>query len=136
MRLSCSTRLVTSCDLLSFIKMRRSIHISVALLAVLVLITMPFDCLAGGFTPQAAACCVKGKCLPTPNADDCCKRTVPEASQLSTPKAPDQPAPVYAVIVADVTGPVTPSFIAFRFDEANAQPGSPPGSRLNLPLLI
>jgi hypothetical protein len=115
--------------------MRRSIHISVTLLAVLVLIR-PFDCFAGGFTRKAASCCAKGKCLPTSNADECCKSTVPAANQLSAPKAPDQPTPVHAVIVADVPGPLAPSFVAFRFDEAHAPPGSPPGSCLNLPLLI
>jgi hypothetical protein len=115
--------------------MRRGVHISVALLAVLILIR-PFDCFAGGFTRKAAACCAKGKCLPTSNADDCCKGTVPEASQLSKPDAPEQPTPVHAVIVADLPGPFAPSFVAFRFDEAHAPPGSPPGSHLNLPLLI
>jgi len=115
--------------------MRRSIHISVTLLAVLVLIR-PFDCFAGGFTRKAAACCSKGKCLPTSNADECCKGTVPGASQLSTPKAPDQPTPVYAVMAADVPGPFAPSCVAFWFDEAHAPPGLSPGSRLNLPLLI
>src|SRR5947209_5314506 len=107
-RLSCSIRLAMSHNLLSFIRMRRSVHISVALLAVMVLIR-PFDCLAGGFTRKAAACCAKGKCLPTSNADECCKGTVPGASQLSTPKAPDQPAPVYVATAVDVPGPLAPS---------------------------
>src|SRR5882724_11033643 len=113
--------------MLSSVRMRRSVHISVALLAVLVLLR-PFDCLAGGFTRKAAACCAKGKCLPTSKADDCCKSTVPDGNQLTAPKAPEQPAPVYAVMVAAVPGPVAPSLVAFRFDEAHAPPGSPPSS--------
>jgi hypothetical protein len=122
-------------DLLSSKKMRRGIHISVALLAVLVLIR-PFDCFGGGFTRKAAACCAAGKCVPSSNADDCCKNTIPGSNQLTAPKAPSQPAPVHAVIVADVRDPLAPSFVAFCFDEAHAPPGSPPSSRLNLPLLI
>jgi len=129
------TRLSCSPDLLSLIRMRRSIHISVALLAVLVLIR-PFDCFAGGFTRKAAACCAEGKCMPSSNADDCCKGTVPGSNQLTAPKAPSQPTPVHAVIVADVWDALAPSFVAFYFDEAHAPPDSPPSSRLSLPLLI
>src|SRR5258705_13666332 len=110
-----------------YMRMRRSVHISVALLAVLVLLR-PFDCFAGGLTRKAAACCAKGKCLPTSNADDCCKGTVPEAGQLSKPDAPEQLTPVHAVIVAEIAAPFAPSFVAFRFDEVHAPPGSPPGS--------
>ena len=122
-------------DLVSFMRVRRSVHISVALLAVLVLLK-PFDCFAGGFTRKAAACCAKGKCLPTSNADDCCKSNVPAGNQLSAPKAPDQVAPVYAVMASPVPGPLAPAFVEFPFDEANAPLGSPPDFRLNLPLLI
>src|SRR5258705_3772333 len=118
-----------------YMRMRRSVHISVALLAVLVLLR-PFDCFAGGFTRKAAACCAKGKCLPTSNTDECCKSTVPAGNQPSAPKAPDQPTPVYAVRASAVPGPLAPAFAAFRFDEAHAPPGSPPLSCLNLPLLI
>src|SRR5258705_9357797 len=118
-----------------YMRMRRSVHISVALLAVLVLLR-PFDCFAGGFTRKAAACCAKGKCLPTSNADDCCKSNVPAGNQLSAPKAPDQPAPVCAAMVSALASPLAPAFVAFRFDEAHAPPGSPPDSPLNLPLLI
>jgi len=115
--------------------MRRSIHISITVLAVLTLIR-PFDCLAGAFTRKAAACCAKGKCLPTSKADECCKSTVPAGNQLSAPKAPDQPTPIHAVTTADVPDLLGLSFVAFSFAEAHAPPGSPPSSRLSLPLLI
>ena len=126
-------RVVGICYLI--FRFRRAFQISVAILAVLVLLR-PFDCFAAGFTRKAAACCVKGKCLPTANADECCKGTVPSASHLSTPKAPDQPTPIHAGIVADVPGPIAPSLVSFCYDEAQAPTGSPPSSRLSLPLLI
>jgi hypothetical protein len=115
--------------------MRRSVQISVALLAVLVLIG-PFDCFAGGFTRKAAACCVKGKCLPTSNADECCKGTTPLSKQFSAPKSSDQSAPVQAIMATAMPGPIAPAFVAFRIDEAHAPSSSPLSSRLNLPLLI
>src|SRR5712691_2275634 len=115
-------------------RMRR-IHISVTLLVILVLIK-PLDCFAGAFTRKAAACCVKGKCLPRSSADECCKGTVPVGSQLLAPKAPDYSTPVLALMAADVRGPIPRLFIAFQINEAHSPPGSPPSSRLNLPLLI
>src|SRR5207244_3300052 len=115
--------------------MRRSVHIAITLLAVLTLIR-PFDCFAGGFTRKAAACCAKGKCLPSSNADECCKGTVPGGNQLSAPEAPDQSTPLYAMVPADVPAVILIPWIAFSFDEAHAPPGSPPGTRLSLPLLI
>ncbi len=57
--------------------MGRSIKIVVSLVAVLMLLR-PFDCFAGGLrTPEAMKCCLKGKCAPSANADDCCKNNVP-----------------------------------------------------------
>jgi hypothetical protein len=115
--------------------MRRSVQISIALLAVLVLIG-PFDCFAGGFTRKAAACCAKGKCLPTKDADECCKGAISGGNHLSAPKPPDQSAPVHAIIAAAAPGPIAPSFVALRTDEAHAPASSSLSSRLNLPLLI
>jgi hypothetical protein len=115
--------------------MRRGVHIAFTLLIVLVLIR-PFDCFAGTLTRKAAACCAKGKCLPSSNADECCKNNVPARSELSGPKTPEHSIPVSAVLTACVPVLVAPSFVAEAFDEAHAPPGSPPGSRLILPLLI
>src|SRR4030088_3394021 len=114
--------------------MRRSIHIAVTLLAVVALIR-PLDCFAGTLTPKAAACCAKGKCLPSSKADECCKNNVPAGSHLSAPKTFDQSMPLPAVLTAYVPIPVAPSFVATAFDEADAPLGAPPGSGLNLPLL-
>src|SRR5439155_622745 len=61
--------------------MRRAVHIAVTIVAVLLLVK-PFDCFAGAMSAKAAACCAKGKCLPTRAADDCCKSTVPSGRQL------------------------------------------------------
>ena len=123
-------------SLVSFSRMRRSVHIAIALLAILTLIR-PFDCFAGTFTRKAMACCSKGKCLPSSNADDCCKGTVPAGSHLSAPKVPDHltspqdlaPAAVLVVMPAPAIGD-------FCFEDASALTPSPPYSRLNLPLLI
>jgi len=115
--------------------MRRSVHIALTVFAVLVLLR-PFDCFAGSFTRKAAACCAKGKCLPSSKADECCKNTVPGGNHLSAPKAPDHASPLYALLIADVPAVVAPPSIAFSFDEPQAPPGSPPNFRLNLPLLI
>ena len=132
---SCSTRLATSYDLLSYIRMRRSIHIAITLVVSLALIR-PFDCFAGTFTRKAAACCAKGKCLPKSNADECCKGTVPGGNQLSTPKTADNSTPILALMPAEAPSLAVPTFVSSGFDEAHAPPGSPPGSNINLPLLI
>jgi hypothetical protein len=114
--------------------MRRGVHIAVALLAVLLLIG-PFDCFADGkFDQKAADCCKKGKCSPS-NSDDCCKGTVPDGNQIS-PKAPDNPTPLHVVITAEAPVVMALVFAASLPSEAHAAPGSPPGSRVKLPLLI
>src|SRR5229473_2419359 len=106
-------------------RMRRSVQIAFTVLGVLALIR-PFDCFGGGFTRKAAACCAKGKCLPSSNADECCKSTVPGGNHLSAPKAPDQSTPLYALMIADVPALVAPPSVVFSLDEAHAPPGSPP----------
>jgi len=68
--------------------MRRAVQVTFGLLAVFALIR-PFDCFAAGpQSREAAQCCLKDKCLPTANADECCKTGVPERDQLA-PKSID-----------------------------------------------
>src|ERR1700674_2020568 len=94
-------------DLLRSNRMRRGIHMAISLIAVLLLVR-PFDCFATGASSQKAAnCCLKGKCAPTANSDDCCKNTVPDGNQLVTSKAADHSPVLVASIVADI-----PSLIA------------------------
>jgi hypothetical protein len=115
--------------------MRRGVHIAIAVLAVVTLL-QPFDCFGAVFSKKAAQCCHKGKCLPTKDADECCKATVPSGNQLTAPKSPDHSTQLPVVLVSEA--PITlvaPSFTVV-LDEAHAPPGSPPGSRFNLPLLI
>jgi len=116
--------------------MRRSMHIAVAVLAVLLLVR-PFDCFASGeFDQKAADCCKKGKCSPS-NSDDCCKATVPGGNQLVTSKAPGHSSPVLDLWAADVPSTTSePLVLAFRVVVVHPPPGSPPDFRLNLPLLI
>jgi hypothetical protein len=121
--------------LLSCTRMRRCVHIAITLLVVLAL-ARPFDCFGGAFTRKAAACCAKGKCLPSANADECCKASVPAGNQLSAPNAPEHSA--HLAVLAAAAMPVViaaPSLISF-LHETHAPPESPPNSRLNLPLLI
>src|SRR3954447_4423467 len=116
--------------------MQRSIHIRAALLCVLLLIK-PFDCFSGGqFTQKAANCCKKGKCVPSANADDCCKGTLPGGKQLVASKAPHDPAPTLDVIPTIAHDSIAPTFATLAFADVETPPGSPPISRLALPLLI
>ena len=122
-------------DLLFWGRMRRGVHIAVALLAVFLLVR-PFDCFAGGkFDQKAADCCKKGKCSPS-NSDDCCKATIQGGNHLVTPKAPDHSVPVLEVAMADVASTTLQLLVTSLFVEVHPPPGSPPDFRLNLPLLI
>ncbi len=121
--------------LLSSNRMRRGFHIAVALLA-LVALARPFDCFGATFSKKAAECCHKGKCLPTKDADECCKSTVPSGNQLTAPKSLDHSTQLPAVLAAEAPVLLVAPTFATVLDEAHAPPGSPPGYRLNLPLLI
>jgi hypothetical protein len=115
--------------------MRRSLQIVVALMAVFLLVR-PFDCLASPQSDQKAKdCCKKGNCKPS-NPDDCCKATVQDGGQLMLSKAHSHPAPVLAVPVAEIPSTTPKPVVESFFVELDAPPGSPPGSRLNLQLLI
>ena len=116
--------------------MRRSVQIVVALMAVFLLVR-PFDCLASPRSDQKAKdCCKKGNCKPT-NPDDCCKATVQDGGQLLTSKAPEHPSPVLHVRHGrDAEFAIAAVGDGIAFLELHAPPGSPPYSRLNLPLLI
>jgi hypothetical protein len=116
--------------------MRRSIHIVVTLAAIVALL-QPFDCFsAGKLTQKTAECCKKGKCAPSSNSDDCCKGTLPGGKQLLASKAQHDLSP--ALSFAAIGPPLTmaQAFVTTGYVEVHAPPGSPPGSRLHLPLLI
>jgi len=116
-------------------QMRRCLHITVAVLAVLLLVR-PFDCFAGGkFDRKAADCCKKGKCAPS-NSDDCCKASVQGGNQLVTSKAPSHSSPVLDLLAADVPYTTSAPLITFLAAVIHPPPGYPPDLRLNLPLLI
>ena len=122
--------------LISCKRMHRGIHIAVSLVAVLLLLK-PFDCFSTGqFTQKAADCCKKGKCVPSSSADDCCKGTLPGGKQLVASKAPHHSTPILDLITADAPAPIAPAFATIAFADGHAPPGSPPISRVNLPLLI
>src|SRR5262245_15685886 len=115
--------------------MRRGIHIAIAVVA-LVALLRPFECFGATFSKKAAECCHKGKCLPTKGADECCKGTVPSGNQLTTPKSPEHSIQLPALLAAQVPILFVPPSFGTLVDEAHAPPGSPPGSRIGLPLLI
>lgn len=115
--------------------MRRGFHIVIALVAV-ILLAKPFDCFAGGaWTKKAADCCKKGKCAPTADADECCKATVPGGNHFVGAKPTDHSAHVADLSIAYEPNPFSPVFFAPVL-AVHSPPGSPPDSRLNLPLLI
>jgi hypothetical protein len=119
--------------------MRRGIHIAISLIAVL-LLARPLDCFASGaFSREAAKCCSKGNCFPRKNADDCCQNTVPQGKQLATAalKSADHSPLIVAMPVDHAVEARTPQITtADLFATVHSPPGSPPSSRLNLPLLI
>jgi hypothetical protein len=116
-------------------KVRRGIHIAISLMAVLLLVK-PFDCFdSGQFTQKAADCCKKGKCNPA-NGDDCCKGTLPGGKQLvasTTPHHAGLTLDAAATVTLDLVEPAATMRVIAN---VAAPPGSPPTSRLNLPLLI
>jgi hypothetical protein len=88
--------------------MRRGVHIAISLMAVVLLIR-PFDCFAGSQpTRKAADCCLKGKCVPTANSDECCKNTVPGTGQLVMSKAADHSSPLVASTAARIPTLISP----------------------------
>lgn len=115
--------------------MRRSIQIALTLLTVLLLVK-PFDCLdSGQFTAKAADCCKKGKCNPS-TGDDCCKGTLPGGKQLAESKAPHQCALALNSIATVAPVGIPPVRLGITAIKKWEPPGSPPGSRFSLPLLV
>src|SRR5437762_3155841 len=116
--------------------MRRGVHFAISLIAVILLVR-PFDCFANGApTQKAADCCLKGKCAPTANSDECCKSTIPYAGQLVTSKAADHSAPLITF-----TATRNPPLISPLTFERLTAPVKHPPPRIgvtadNLPLLI
>lgn len=123
-------------DTLKMNRMRRGVHITISLMAVILLIR-PFDCFAAG-TPsrQAADCCLKGKCVPMANSDECCKNTVPDNSQLAPSKAAEHSSPLIALTVVQIPVLVSPTFLAVASDLVRHPPPGIPIMSPGLPLLI
>lgn len=116
--------------------MRRAIHIVVSLLAMIMLVH-PLDCFASGMrNRKAMECCLKGKCAPTANSDDCCKNTVPGGNHFLLSKSAGHLAPVLTIPLA-LASPAIPALSAEAPDDSVTHP--PPLASLtarNLPLLI
>ena len=114
--------------------MQRGFQIAISLI-VMVLLTRPFDCFAVS-TPsrQAADCCLKGKCVPTANSDECCKNTVPENSQLAPSKAGTDLSPLVALIAVHIPTLALPTFLALGDPVRHPPPDIPTAP--SLPLLI
>ena len=116
--------------------MSRGIHIAICLIAVLPLV-VPLDCFAAGASIQKTAdCCLKGKCSPTANSDECCKNTVPGAGQVVTSKASDHSSPLAAFTATHISTLISP----LSFERLTGAVKHPPprlgATADSLPLLI
>src|ERR1019366_9846875 len=115
--------------------MRRSFHIAISLMAVLLLLR-PFDCFAGSSPRrQAMECCLKGKCAPTAKSDECCKNTVPDHNQLAPAKSADHSFPLIVFIAVRIPTLVSPTFQSLG-DPVRHPPPRIESTAPSLPLLI
>lgn len=115
--------------------MRRGLHIAVSLMAVILLIR-PFDCFAASSpSRQAADCCLKSKCVPTANSDECCKNTVPTDDQIAPSKAAEHSSPLIALMAVQIPTAAPPIVLALSDPVRHPPPGIPVTSP-GLPLLI
>src|SRR5678809_846315 len=114
--------------------MRRGLHISIGLMLA-VLLLAPFDCFAAG-TPdrQAADCCLKGKCVPTANSDECCKNPLPDNDQIAPSKVTGRSSPLIA-LTAHMPTLASPTFLAVGGPVSHPPPDIPLTSS-SLPLLV
>ena len=117
--------------------MRRSIHVVISVLAV-VLLVRPFDCFAS-VKPNSEAmdCCLKGKCAPTAQSDDCCKNnTAPDSGQLVLSKAGDHLVPLMALTAATLSLTIPELPVGGFVDLLSHPPPSSSTTARSLPLLI
>ena len=122
-------------DMLKY-RMRRGIHIAVALLVIVVLIG-PSDCFANGAKAhEAAACCLKGECHPGANADDCCKNMPPDGARLMAATAMNHHVPLVVSPVAESCTLVSPPVFERLTNELRHPSPQPSLATVNLPLLI
>jgi hypothetical protein len=115
--------------------MRRGVQIVVSLLAI-VLLVRPFDCFANVRTREAMACCLKGKCVPSANADDCCKNTVPAANHVLGSKATGHWTPMVALGTTSVSVSLPQLSVPLYVDLLRRAPPPLILTALNRPLLI
>jgi|SRR5579862_6228729 len=116
--------------------MKRSIHIFVSLVAV-VLLARPFDCFASAKPNQEAMdCCLKGKCAPTAQSDNCCKNTAPDGGQLVLSKVASHSVPLIALPVAPAPVGIPESYAGGSIDLLRHPPPPTGLTAHNLPLLI
>ena|SRR6185437_1903997 len=115
--------------------MRRGIHITISLMAVILLIR-PFDCFAVGTSSREAAdCCLKGKCVPTANSDQCCKNLLPDNDQIAPSKVAGHSSPLIAMTAVHIPTLVSPTLLAVGGPMSHPPPDIPLASP-SLPLLI
>jgi len=102
-----------------------------------VLLARPFDCFAaGGPNQKAADCCLKGKCAPTADSDECCKRTAPDSNQFVKSKAADHASPLVAFLAAHVPDLISASPVQSLADPVRHPPPRFGLTAASLPLLI
>jgi hypothetical protein len=119
--------------------MSRRAHMTIALVTALLLLR-PMDCFGlAAMSQEAAECCLKGLCHHAGASDaDCCKIDSHDSASLAQPSIKDSGCKV-SVLVAVAVEPVKSisdhAWVTLPAG-ASRHPDSPPGSQLNLPLLI
>jgi hypothetical protein len=116
--------------------MKRGIQIFVSLLAV-VLLVRPFDCFVGAKpSQQAMDCCLKGKCIPSAQSDECCKNAAPDGGQGVFSNAPAHSGPLVAPGVTSASLAIPDALTSASIEPFRHPPPSRGLSAGNLPLLI
>src|SRR5262249_50411188 len=117
-------------------QMKRSTHMLLSLLAV-VLLVRPFDCFANAKPDREAMdCCLKAKCAPTAQSDACCKNTIPDGGQLIVSKASTHSVPLIGLRIASISIEIPQLWPDGSIGSLTHPPPSPALIARNLPLLI
>lgn len=116
--------------------MKRGLYIVVSLLVV-VLLMRPLDCFAGArVSREAMDCCLKGKCAPTAQSDECCRNSTPNGGQAVLSKAAAYSGPPVVLIATSAFVGIAEPSTHIAMASLNHPPPSTGLTARYLPLLI